>query len=558
MRWLSPKVLFDVVRQFLGKIGGVLDVLRIWRRPKILVAVIGGILLLGTLAVVVLPKPDKVPTAGVKVTKAKVKKVKKSKTAAQKKAEAAAERKLRAELLADTKRILAAAARKAQTAKERQRQAKLERKLKWIALGNGRLWKITRFGYEGKPRKKKKEATGKPKLPGEDLFASNAFPLGADEDDGTYTFGVDPEDQILPGKDWRKHIWTKKDTGKKKTKKKKKKAKRKPVIVPASYIYATIDSSEKVFLTLPPTVERVFRHSRSLLIDKDYGTEAIDAWAKARPVEDFVSLTAIVRGNLFGAIERVGVRYRMSSAFLDRLKPWAVASMFNLEPAEYLRLRAGRHVLPEILQIRASARGMPVVPLETIEQSLDLVSNFTDPEQVSLLAKAVRINRGIEVYRTDLKKAYLAGETAKMIKMYRKRLTGYGPVLAEKIGLRSVEGRSRRMAGNMIAHLNRGKAFIAMPAINMPGPNGVLRILTRNGYRVRYVETDATKPILSANPRYVNSPFFGDTLDPKPRKKATPQIATKKAKHKANPKAMSKPKAKRKPMKKRKAASSPE
>jgi uncharacterized protein YbaP (TraB family) len=568
MRWLSPKVLFDKVRQFLGKIDGVMDILQIWRRPKILAAVIGGVLLVGSLVVLILPSPDKVPTAGANVNKAnaggkakKIKKAEKKKTTAQMKAEAAAERKIRAELLADTKRIMAVFAKKEAAAKERQRQADLERKLKWISRGNGRLWKVTRLGFEGKPKKEEKAATEpKQKSPEIDLFATNAFPLGADEEDGTYTIGDDPEmdtasmengsapgddKKALPGKDWRKYIWEKQNKGKKA----KKKAKRQPEIIPASYIYATFDSSESDLLALPPIVDRVFRHSRRLVIGEDYSTDAIDAWSKATPVEDFVSLTAIVRGKLFGAVERAGVRYRLSSGTLDNMKPWAVVETLSIEPAESLRLRVGRHTLPEALQIRAQARGMATVALESIEQTIQRHSDFTDEEQVKLLAMAVRMNRRVETYRADMKEAYLAGETVRMSELHRKWLSGFGPVLAANIQARMVHSRSRLMAKNLVKQLNRGKSFVAIPAINMPGRKGVLRRLTRKGYRVRYVETDSKKPILVANPKYVRSPFFGDTLDPTPRKKKTPQIATKPKKKpkvgsKAKAKPMAKPKAK--------------
>ena len=551
MRWLSPKVLFDLMRQrfgflrqrlgfvgaLLGRVGGLLDRLRFWRRPKFLVAALGGVLLLGGLGYVILPTPKEAPKVATKVTA-----VKKEKTAAQKKAEAEkkraaaeAEKRLRAQLLADTKRILAAEAKKVAAARERQRQAELDRKLKWIAQGNGRFWKVTRLGYESKQRPtEEKEKAPDPKTQEQDLFAPNAFPLGADESDGTYTMGDDPqattaqaepEEKKLPGKDWRKHIWKKQEPAKKKAKKQ---VKREPEIIPASYIYATIDSSDNEVLALPPAVERVFQRSARLVLDSDYSTEAIEAWGKALPVEDFVSLTAIVRGNLFGAVERIGVRYRLSSSRLDRMKPWAVARIFSLEPTEFLRSRARQPILPETLQLRARKRGMADAALESVEQTIRMHSDFTDPEQIQLLAQAVRMNRRVEEYRADLKKAYLAGENVKMRELYSKRLEGFGPVLADKIRPRFVEQRSRRLAESMVAHLNRGRAFIAVPAINLSGTNGILRILKRKGYRVRYVETDPKKPMLVANPEYVNSPFFGDTLDPTPRAKPAPKIARKK------------------------------
>lgn len=171
---------------------------------------------------------------------------------------------------------------------------------------------------------------------------------------------------------------------------------------------------------------------------------------------------------------------------------------------------------------------MPDAALETVAQTIKMHSDFTDPEQVQLLAQAVRLNRRVEDYRAEMKKTYLAGENVKLLEQYKERLEGFGPVLADKIRPRFVTQRSRRLVESMIVHLNRGRAFIAVPAINLSGTNGVLRMLKRKGYRVRYVETDPKKPMLVANPEYVNSPFFGDTLDPTPRAKPAPKIAGKK------------------------------
>lgn len=587
MRFLSPKVLFNLIRQRLspllsslgqrmgfvsrlfGRIRSVLDALRIWRRPKLLVGIVAGILVLGGALVVILPSPEKAPTAA-----AKVKKIKKVKTAAQlraeaekKRAAAEAERKLRMKLLADTKRKLASEEKKMAEAMERKRMAELNRKLRWISRGNGRFWKVTRLGYEGKlphaaDAADKKDETSEKSEKGEkknaldDLFASNAFPLGADESDGTYTMGDDPEDPAsssdagttLPGKDWRKHIWTPKGTPKKKSKKA---VTRKPQVIPASFIYATFDTSDKEITELPPAADRVFRRSRILVVPANWFDEKTrESMSTARYVQDFISLTAIIRGNLFGKIERIGVRYRLSSGRLDRMKPWQVAALFSLEPAEGLRRRAGYPQMDVALQMRARKRRLPIVALETPEETVKVHSDFTDPEQISLLTHSLRMNRKVEQYRADMMKAYLAGETAKMREMYKGWVEDHGAVLAEKILPRAIEKRSRRMAANMMAQINMGRAFIAVPAINMSGRSGVLRILTRNGYRVRYVETDTKKPMLVANPKYVNSPFFGDTLDPTPRKKPSAKIAKnkKRGKPKAKAGAGGKPVAKREPV----------
>jgi len=555
LRFLSPKVLFNLIRDRLGsvlarmgivgrlisRVGGVFSslgsVTQIFRRPKLLLGVIAGLLLLGAGLVVILPSPER-PSVPVKVVKKVKTKAQLAAEAAAKRAAEEAERRLRLKLLAETKRILATEARKAKEAWERRNLAELNRKLKWIAHGNGRFWKVTRLGYEETSLRAKAAAQAKQEKEREEaaemtrLFGSNAFPLGADEQDGTYTIGDDPsmaspDDKESPDKDWRKHIWTPKgELDKKKTKKKK--ANAKPQVIPASFIYATFDSNGDDIVKLPPVVDRVFRHSRVLVVPTNfYDKKTSKAMVEAIFVEDFVSLTAIIRGNMFGKVERIALRYRLPTSRLDRMKPWAVAALFNTTPTEGMRMLARRPDVGETLQVRAKRRGMPILSLETGKKFVKIQSDFTDAEQIELLADTVRMHGSVEQYREAMAKAYLAGETAQMHKLYRERLYKFDSGLSIKILPRMVEKRSRDLAASMIPQINQGRAFIAIPAINMPGSKGVLRQLTRRGYRVRYVETDSKKPMLVANPKYVNSPFFGDTLDPTRRKKADALIAKK-------------------------------
>ncbi len=557
LRFLSPKVLFNLIRDRLGsvlarmgivgrlisRIGGVFSslgsVTQIFRRPKLLFGVIAGLLLLGAGLVVILPSPER-PSVPVKQVKKVKTKAQLAAEAAAKRAAEEAERRLRLKLLADTKRILATEARKTKEAWERRNLAELNRKLKWIAHGNGRFWKVTRLGYEETSIMAKAEAKAKAKEETKKeeaeelarLFGSNAFPLGADEQDGTYTIGDDPsmassDEKESPDKDWRKHIWTPKGERDKK-KNKKKRAKAEPQVIPASFIYATFDSNSDDIVNLPPVVDRVFRHSRVLVVPTDfYDKKTREAMSGATFVEDFISLTAIIRGNMFGKVERIALRYRLPTSRLDRLMPWAVAALFNLSPTEGMRTLARRPFVEEALQVRAKRGGMPITSLETGKQYVKIHTDFTDREQVELLADAVRMHGSVEQYREAMAKAYLAGETGQMHKLYRERLYKYNSGLSIKILPRMLEKRSREMAASMIPQINRGRAFIAIPAINMPGSKGVLRQLTRRGYRVRYVETDPKKPMLVANPKYVNSPFFGDTLDPTRRKKVDALIAKK-------------------------------
>ena len=46
-------------------------------------------------------------------------------------------------------------------------------------------------------------------------------------------------------------------------------------------------------------------------------------------------------------------------------------------------------------------------------------------------------------------------------------------------------------------------------------------------HEIELTPTDPKKPMLVANPKYVNSPFSGDTLDPTRRKKVDALIAKK-------------------------------
>jgi uncharacterized protein YbaP (TraB family) len=61
------------------------------------------------------------------------------------------------------------------------------------------------------------------------------------------------------------------------------------------------------------------------------------------------------------------------------------------------------------------------------------------------------------------------------------------PELAERFRRTAIDERNRRMAERMGPLLAEGGRFIAVGALHLPGPGGLLQRLSDQGYRVRPV-----------------------------------------------------------------------
>lgn len=257
--------------------------------------------------------------------------------------------------------------------------------------------------------------------------------------------------------------------------------------VPASHVFGTIHTVDHRVLTLPKPVTEALAAARSLCVELilDEATDRSLAQAATLPADS--RLEDIVGKKMFGRVVGAGRRYGIEAERLQRLKPWALVSLFGIPPADVARMSAGEPVLDDWLQLDAAQRGVPVYGLETTEEQIAVFDTMPEAEQITLLDGTLADSEHIDELFGALVDRYLARDVAAIYGMLVGQPTDAGRASMRSFEKRLILDRNRRMAARLTERLAGGNAFVAVGALHLPGDKGVLHLLEGQGFRVTRV-----------------------------------------------------------------------
>jgi uncharacterized protein YbaP (TraB family) len=182
-----------------------------------------------------------------------------------------------------------------------------------------------------------------------------------------------------------------------------------------------------------------------------------------------------------------GLRQRgIPLAAVSRMRPWMISSVVTLPSCEIARKAKGAQFLDQKLAVDAAAAGKSVKGLETLAEQLqalaDLPSEFHLKSLIETLQLGSKMNDVIETM-TDL---YLAGDIGETMPML-KAVTPDGSDDDSDYAAfeqRVILDRNKIMAERAAPILAGGNVFMAVGALHLPGENGLIELLRRQGFAV--------------------------------------------------------------------------
>lgn len=253
----------------------------------------------------------------------------------------------------------------------------------------------------------------------------------------------------------------------------------KPGIRP-SYLYGTMHVSDERVTRLPVKVETAFVTAQQFVMEMVLNFKAIGLVSSASFFNDGNSLAAIMSPEDYRQLNQLlAKRLQLTEDAVRYMKPWAVL-MTLMMPADQ---QMGDAPLDMQLFRRAAQQGIPVAGLETPQEQVDVFDKVKLSDQVWLLNRAVE-----EIDKTDAQwdgmlKAYLQRDLAELVLIQQAAM--YADSEIDDLFMeRLVDKRNQLMAERMQPYLQKGQAFIAIGALHLPGENGVLHLLEKQGYSV--------------------------------------------------------------------------
>lgn len=243
----------------------------------------------------------------------------------------------------------------------------------------------------------------------------------------------------------------------------------------ASYLFGTIHSEDPRVLALPAPVRMHLDRARAFVLEVVPDAEAMSASVAAMTYDNGRVLSDMVPEDVYrDSIAALAAR-GLPEVAVRAFKPWAVMTLLSMPVA-----KTGQFLDLELYQ-RALANGTPVLGLETMEEQLAVFEGLGLADQVSLLRETLASLPEMPGMFQSLIDAYKRRDLAALMQLADSYLGSADAELARRFHAALIDTRNARMAQRMLPMIGQGGHFIAVGALHLPGPGGVLDRLAAAG-----------------------------------------------------------------------------
>lgn len=181
--------------------------------------------------------------------------------------------------------------------------------------------------------------------------------------------------------------------------------------------------------------------------------------------------------------------YGLTGPVMDQLEPWFIGMMLSIPKCVMLAQMRGDQILDRNIESYAHSNNVPVEGLEPFEEVLDVLRSGTyeeNTEQLVMAAASVDFSEDflatmITLYaKGDIQAIWTLSEILTVDILGEEALEimddSYDKLLAQ---------RNANWADTLIPALKKGDVVVAVGAMHLPGPAGLLPMLEAEGFALR-------------------------------------------------------------------------
>lgn len=262
-----------------------------------------------------------------------------------------------------------------------------------------------------------------------------------------------------------------------------------------SHLFGTMHVSDTRITTLPAAAAKALDASKAVLLEVKNLSPKATAAAIAKSANlmifnDGRRLDQLLSAEDFATVKSLVSKSGLPGDMAAVIRPWLVSTLLAVSECERKNTEAGHPILDSKIGAEAQARKIRVVALETIESQFAALSSIPDGEQVEMLRAGLKY-----ATRTD-------DMLETLTQMYVKRTMGaampFNIALAASAGVKpeSFQGfqqelltkRNHKMLDGARPLVDKGGAFIAVGALHLSGPSGLVQLFRDAGYAVTAVD----------------------------------------------------------------------
>jgi uncharacterized protein YbaP (TraB family) len=265
--------------------------------------------------------------------------------------------------------------------------------------------------------------------------------------------------------------------------------------LPPSYLLGTMHVTDPRVLKMPEGADAARAEAKTIVVESD---EVLDEQKAMAGMLSKPELTMFTDGSsieslltkddlalLSDALKQRGVPL----AAVSRMKPWLLMGLVSMPACEMARKTQNTPFLDKQLALDAAKAGKSVKGLETFAEQLSTLAAIPVDIHMKSLIEAIKLGPKLDDVFETMTGLYLSGDVGMTIPFLKTVVpegeddeSGYAEF--EELVVRK---RNLLMAERAAPILSEGGAFIAVGALHLPGDDGLVELLRKQGFTVTAV-----------------------------------------------------------------------
>lgn len=247
-----------------------------------------------------------------------------------------------------------------------------------------------------------------------------------------------------------------------------------------SYLYGTMHLPDKEITTLARPVLEALDNALSVTLEVKFDVNTFYKMSKAMNYSDGSTLKGQVGDELYNSALPLLKTYGFNEKMVRTLKPWSAYLSLSMPPS------SGGLPLDMVILNRGKKFGAQIYGLETLEEQLGIFDKMSEDDQAQLLKDTVCNYERFQNDVKEMKKLYIKHDLAGLASMADK----YEPDAKDRykdLMDNLITRRNHKMVERMQDRLIEGNAFIAVGALHLPGDEGILGLLEKDGFLIESI-----------------------------------------------------------------------
>ncbi|MEO1491719.1 MAG: TraB/GumN family protein [Pseudomonadota bacterium] len=183
----------------------------------------------------------------------------------------------------------------------------------------------------------------------------------------------------------------------------------------------------------------------------------------------------------------------MSLQAAEQMRPWLLFTLLGFPACHIQAIAEGGDPLDKEMALRAGERDTPVMGLETYEEALGAFQRIRAERFLSMMvATGAMVADEEDVFRTN-SDLYEDGHIA-AINEFSIWLSEQQGVVSDSRALNTeimaeiLDARNRAWMPDLVREMRKGRAFVGVGALHLPGREGLVELLRARGFTVTRVD----------------------------------------------------------------------